>query len=200
MQVSLFDPEKKTSSVLESAGFPFKTVDNIDSLASISSGLIMIGEGLSFKDFGGLPETMIKAAAAGIPVLCLAPVGGEMTICGPDVIVPGSMIFRGVDIIRNFDKRLDSNGWPMDGKIQSGLIKLRGTKERVVGEIGKTNGGWPWLEMRYGKSQTRLVVCGFAIMEKWDACPAPRFLLANILEYMAAKDETSAAVIMGGGR
>ncbi|NLB55930.1 MAG: hypothetical protein GX811_09235, partial [Lentisphaerae bacterium] len=41
--------------------------------------------------------------------------------------------------------------------------------------------GWGWLEMRLGKG--RVILCNFAIIEKWDKGPVPRFLLREILEY-----------------
>jgi hypothetical protein len=143
---------------------------------------------MSFKDYRGLGDMMVKTAARGIPVLCLAPAGGEMTMPGAgdaDLPKPRSMRFAGNELIVQLDKRLDAEAWPPDGRVAAGGLKLRGDRGPVVGETAKES-AWPWVELEYG-GKGRLVVCGFGIVEKWKNGPAPRFLFAKVLEHMAAE-------------
>lgn len=186
LKIHLFDPEKKTAEVFSDAEIPFDRVSNIDSFAEIKEGVLIIGEGVSLRDYRGLSKMMLKAAAAGTPVLCLTLAGGEMTFPGMgdvDLPQPKSMSFRRNDIITELDKRLDADAWPPDGKVVVGSVKLNGEKGPVVGEIEKQD-GWPWVEIDFGNKEGRLVICGFGIIEKWNSGPTPRFLLARILEYL----------------
>ena len=195
VKIHLFDPEKKTGELFEKAEIPFEAVQNIDSVTEIANGVVLIGEGVLFKDYRGLSEMMVKTAARGIPVLCLAAADGEMTIPGMgsvDLPCPTSMAFRQSDIITELDKRLDANAWPPDGKVVVSTIMLKGKKGPVIGKIQKGGDEWPWMEMNFGKPvrqaqgrHGRLVMCGFGIIEKWESGPTPRFLFAKILEYIA---------------
>lgn len=186
LNIHLFDPEKKTKEIFTLAGVLFKTVENVEALAAITNGIVIIGEGVSFKDYRALPEMMMKMAANGVSVLCLASDGGEITIAGAEgAPEPDVLNFRRGDIIKVLDKRLDAKAWPPDGKFVASGLKLRGERGAVIADIVKGAGGWPWLEMRFGEEKAKLIVCGFAIMEKWQSGPTPRFLFGKILEYMA---------------
>ncbi len=186
VNINLFDPVKKTSAIFTSAGIMCKTVENVDALAAITNGVVIIGEGVSFKDYRVLPEMMMKMAAAGVSVLCLAPNGGEIAIAGAEgASEPDILTFRRGDIIKFLDKRLDTKAWPPDGKSVASGLKLMGERGAVAADIMKGAEGWLWLEMCFWGKNGKLVVCGFAIMEKWQSGPTPRFLFAKILEYMA---------------
>ena len=184
-KIHLFNPEKKTAKLLEDAKVPFEPVDNLDSISDLKEGLLVIGEGVSFKDYRGLGEMLVKTAARGIPVLCLLPDGGEMTLPGAgdvDLPRPKNMRFASNGIITSMDKRLDAESWSPDGKVMDGGMKLRGDRGPVVAETAK-DGAWPWVELNYA-GKGRLVICGFGFVENWKAEPAPRFFLAKLLEYM----------------
>jgi hypothetical protein len=183
-QLRLFDPQKKTAERLSKAKVDFDQIASVDALGGIKDGLVVIGEGVSLRDYRGLAETMVRCAASGVPVLCLALSGGEMTLPGmgdSDLPQPTRMALRGNDVITELDKHLDAAGWPPDGKIAVSGLKLKGERGPVVGEVVK-EGGWPWLEMRFGGKGASLAICGFGVIEKWETGPTPGCLFEKMLE------------------
>ena len=188
LNIRLFDPSGATAKIFTDAGVPFAETRNVDALAAGEDGVLIVGEGVSFKEYRGLAESLIKAAAAGRPVLCLAPDSGEMLLPvsgDPAAPQPASLTFCRQDIITQLDKRLDADGWKTGGKTTASGLKLRGERGPVVAEVGKEAEAWPWMEMKFGKGNGRLVVCGFGIMGAWAESPTPRFLLAKVLEYVS---------------
>lgn len=187
LDIRLLDPEKKTADSFEKAGISFQRVANMEALVELKDGMIIVGEGISFNDFKGLPGLLFKAAARGVPVLCLAPAGGTMSLPGTgesELPAPRSMTFHRNEIITRLDKRLDAVAWPPNGVIAVSTIALRSVHGAVAGEVEKGGANWSWLEMAFNDSRGIFVLCHFAIIEKWEAGPAPRYLLARILEYM----------------
>ena len=189
LDIRLFDPEKKTGPALKQAGIPFKLVATAESLAN-ASGVVVIGEGVSFRDYRALPSLMLQAAAGGANVLCLAPAGGEFRFPGSEVAgevrPPDAMQFRRGDIIRELDKRLDATAWPQDGVLVASSMKLVGQRGPVVGEIVAGNEGWPWVRLDYRQAGTLMIV-GFPIVAKWHSGPSPRYLFASLLEVLAGR-------------
>src|SRR5205814_1197539 len=109
LKIALFDPEKTTAEPLQKLAVPFQEINNTAALAEIKEGLLLVGAGVSFKDFPDLAETLTKAAAAGLPVLCLAPAGGILPIPGtsPKGPRPRAVSWRRGDQITTLDNRLD---------------------------------------------------------------------------------------------
>ena len=188
LKVHLLDPEKKTLKVLEKAKVPFDEVGNVESIAELKEGVLLVGEGVSFKEYPALPELLIQAAARGLPVLCLAPAQGTLPIPGAEkagVPVPGSLAWRRGDIIGEIDKRLDALSWS-GGEMIASTVSLKAEEGVVQGEIASA-GGWPWMEVNYPETHGRLVICGFGIIRQWDASPTPRFLFERLLERVSEK-------------
>lgn len=184
LDIRLFDPAGKTAAMLESAKVPFDLVKNLDALAEAQKCILVVGEGVSLREYRALPEVIVKAASRGVPVLCLALADGEFPFPGTqgnDFPFPSAVILKQNDIIRELDKKLDSVAWPPDGKIVASRLQLQGDRAGVTAAVVKEDTGWPWVELRFGKSA--LVICGFPIIEKWESGPTPRFLLERILEY-----------------
>ncbi len=178
LDIRLFDPEKHTGRVFDEAGIPFKAFANVDAIAGMNEGLLIVGEGVSFRDYRGLAKVLQEAAARGRPVLVLAPGGGAFPL--PEA---PRLALRGEDVIRELDKRLDAVSWPKDGTTRGSTLQLVGERGGVVNVEVADGKGWPWLETEYANNG-RLVVCGFAIVKKWEATPTPRFLLARVLAYV----------------
>jgi hypothetical protein len=182
LEIRLFDPEKRTRAIFEKAGIPFQAFANVDAIEGEEEGLLVVGEGVSFRDYRALGRLLAGAAARGRRILVLAPGGGAFALPTPQ-----RLALRGEDAIRELDKRLDDVAWPRDGKTRACGLKLVGARGPVNVEV--TDGeGWPWLEMEYANGG-RMVVCGFAVIRKWSGTPAPRFLLARVLEYVTRENE-----------
>jgi len=192
LKIHLFDPEGKTRQALEKMGVPFSETGNVESLPDFRDGLVIVGEGVSFEDYRGLPEIMVRAAAGGVPVLCLAPSGGRLVLPGSEgaeLPKPAALALRGNDVITELDKRLDALAWPPDGKVVASSLSVRADRGRVVAEVGEGGAAWPWAEARFAEKRGRLLVCGFGLMRAWEAGPSPRFLFARLLEHLTEKGE-----------
>ena len=192
LKVRLFGPEGRTAKRFEESGIPFESVHNVDALDQAADGLVVVGEGVSFREHRGLPGILLGLAARGAAVLCLAPSGGELYLPGTTDGArqrPSALIFRRAGIIRELDKRLDVGGWPPDGCVASRSVKMRGDRGPVAIEIEEGQNGWLWVEAGFDDTGGKLVVCGFGIIEKWEASPTPRFLLAAMLEYLDREAE-----------
>ena len=194
LDIRLFDPEKKTAEVLTKAGVPFQPVANVDAIAEVKEGLLLVGECVSWKDYRNLGAMMVQAAVRGMAVLCLAPGGGEMAMPGmgeqPDAPKPSRVVLKGASVIGELDKRLDWEAWAGDGKVVARALKVVGERGPVTAVAGEAATGWPWLELGYagGKDSSRegrLVICGFGVIEKWNSGPAPRYLLVAMMEYVS---------------
>jgi hypothetical protein len=188
LKIHLLDPEKKTLKVLETAKVPFDEVGNVESIAELKEGVLLVGEGVSFKDYPALAELLIQAAARGLPVLCLAPIQGTLPIPGAAKSrgsLPGSLAWRRGDVITEIDKRLDALSWS-GGEMIASTISLTAEEGAVQGEIAPA-GGWPWMEASYPETHGRLIICGFRIISQWDASPTPRFLFERLLERVSEK-------------
>jgi hypothetical protein len=178
-KIALFDPAGATAKVLTAANVPFDEVRSVDAVAQLGEGTLVVGEGVSFKDERGLGTALQKLAAAGRPVLCLAPAAGEVVI--PGIGGPAGLrdlSFR-QEIVRQMDKRLDP-----DGVAAASSIAVKPGEEGAVGEVTAGPGGWTWIEANYGTGKGRWAVCGLAIIAKWERGPTPRFLFARMLEYL----------------
>jgi len=184
LKISLFDPEKKTARVLTEMKIPFTETRDV---SSVREGTLIIGEGVSFREFRRLPKNMADAASRGVAVLCLAPAAGEMMIPGLEpggTLQPQRLTLGRLDIIKEFDARLDATSWPPDGKIISGSILPTGRRSGISGEVSPDARGWPWMIATFGEGDGRLVLCGFAIIEKWESGPTPRFFFKQVLKQL----------------
>ena len=188
LRITLYDPRARTASCLRKLDVPFTEIREAAALADIKSGLVVIGEGVSFEDERDLPPTLQKLAAQGLPVLCLAPSHGAVPMppAGNGPSAPASVMFAGAGIIHRLDKKLDAGGWAGDGPTISASLALKSEDGAVVADVADGTGGWPWLELRY-PGTGRLVLCGFSFVKHWEAGPTPRFLLARILESLVEK-------------
>ena len=73
----------------EQAGIPFKYYATTTGLPGIESGVVLVGEGISLREYPALPEILFRLAAGGRPVLWLAPSEGTVPVPGaPDDIQP----------------------------------------------------------------------------------------------------------------
>jgi hypothetical protein len=192
LPIALFDPVGQTAERLKKLDIQFAGVHNLDLLAEPRDGVLVIGEGISFDDYRQLPERLALSAARGNRVLCLAGTGGAFEL--PFLAKSAgstctALRLRKADVIAEFDKRLDFRAWPVDGRVQASGINFVGEHGRIVGSLTAGDAGWPWMEADL-EHNGRIILCGFAIIDKWESSPAPRYLLRHVLDRIAKEPQT----------
>jgi hypothetical protein len=193
LAITLFDPTHATATVLTKAGVPFEEQNNLSNLAELRKGVLLIGEGVSFKEEPALAAILVQVAARGLPVLCLAPSEGTFSLAGAvkvDKAGPDGLTLRRRSVITRLDKRLDAVAWPADGKVVASSLSLGVEDDSLTAEVMPGEGGWPWLEMEY-EGKGRLLVCGFGIVKNWAKGPTPRFLFAALVKRLAEGDKSA---------
>ncbi len=196
LKITLFDPPGETATVLQRANIPFHQVHNPAAMRQMTDGLLVVGQGISFEEHRGLPESLVRLAAGGVPVICLAPSAGKLSMPGanppqPELPTPKRVVLRRQDAITALDKRLDAAGWPPDGQLVASTISITADGSRVMGRVGKERTGWPWIEVHYPGRRATLLICGFGIVDRWDAGPTPRYLFAQMLEFVTTPKNTT---------
>lgn len=191
LKISLWDPDPKTrtAAAFKDLKIPFDEAVNVNALAAVKEGMLIVGEGASFKEEPALGETLLQAAGRGLPVLCLAPAEGSLPwpAARGEGPLPVSVTLRRQDIIRQLDKRLDAQAWSADGKVIVAAFDVKAVEGKVLAEFAGQS-GWPWLELEYS-GKGRLVVCGFAFVQHWQTSPTPRYLLARLFEHLTLDRE-----------
>ncbi len=181
LKITLYDPAKATGKALAALNVPFDEVANPAALADLTGGVLVVGEGVSFKEERGLAEALAKLAAGGVAVVCLAPTDGERVVPGLGGPAAGvAELTLGRDPARRLDERFAGDGWPADPKPPTGLT-VTASDGAVAAEAGPHPGGWPWAEARFAGTG-RWVVCGLPLLATWDDGPASRFLFLRLLE------------------
>lgn len=172
LKVTLYDPKGDTAKVLTAAKVPFEEARDVDAVIAVKEGVLLVGEGLSFKDERGLTAALHKLAADGRTVLILAPASGEVMIPGVGGPAAGfeDLSFRR-EIVRKLDKRLDPDGWPPDGKAVASSVVVKMGDDTTGGVVEAGPGGWPWVEARATAGKGRWALCGLGVIAKWDAGP-----------------------------
>jgi len=191
LRLGLFDPVGKTAKLFDGLGIPYSGIRAVDAMSVVKDGVVIIGEGVSFNDYRGLAAGMLKVAASGVSVICLAPTAGEIELpssVSRDLPRPTTMEFQREIIIRKLDKRLDPEGWAPDGQSMACGLAFRGERGPVIAEVGSAADGWPWIELGYAKNNAKFVVCGFGIVGKWADSPTPRYLLVKMLETVSDRN------------
>ena len=212
LRITLFDPQGKTADVFRRAGVPFTLAARRAQLEEVSEGLLVVGEGTPLADYRGLSDSLVRIAASGVGVLCLAPADGQFAMPDADdsqepwadIQQPSTdtqepsarrLTFAGAEVIAQLDKRFDAAAWPPDGSLVAARLAARAACDRSIltvvpdGADGE-RAGWPWVEARYPKQGGTLLFCGFGIVRQWDAGPVPRFLLARLFEHLDTKQES----------
>lgn len=190
LNIHLFDPEEKTAGVFKEMEIPYTPAPNIEAFSSIEDGILIIGEKLSFRDYRGLAEAMMKSADSGINVLCLSPDDSKFIFPNGQQVTlpsPGRTLLSGNNIIKEMDKRLDSEIWNPGHPAAPRGFKLEGERNGIKVVVGKGEKQSTFMELGFGES--RLVICGFGIVEYWDKSPTPRFLLDRLLNYVEKKNK-----------
>jgi hypothetical protein len=181
LKLVVYDPAGKTAAALQALKMPFEEEKNLAALADRKGGVVVIGEGVSWKDEAGLADTLVQLARQGATVICLAPSAGTLPIPGADKDGGDSISLLRHDAIAKLDPRLDGLAWSNSTRIVASTIALRAIDGSVAGEVVEGPGGFPWLQVDYPQTKGRLTVCGFALVAHWQATPTPRYLFARMI-------------------
>jgi hypothetical protein len=181
-ELSLFDPGCRTAELFEKIELPHRRIRNAAALGDPTNhSYVIVGEGTSLIRNRGLAERLLSFAAAGSTVLMLAPSEGVLPLPGQDgEPQPGELRFRQHDVIREFDKRLDSKSLPGISDFAGSKVGLQTRLSRIGMEVSE-DGNWPWFTIEYPETKGRFVFCGFNLIKHWNNGPTPRFLLDRIL-------------------
>ena len=186
LRIRLFDPESSTTKVLGDAGIPYEAVRDVDQLSGIESGVLLIGAETSLKDYRGLWQATTELASKEVTVLYLNPSAGVLELPTGDsegILPPASLRLADSRVVREFDPRFDIASWRPNGESPVvSRVRLIPDRRRILGEIGPTSQGWPWLELDYAPKRGRVIVCGLSIIRSWNDSPVPRYLLLRLLE------------------
>jgi hypothetical protein len=184
LEIRLFDPQGETREAFHSMSIPMQEVRNPAALAHVERGVLIIGEGVSWRDHRALGEMLPAVAAKGVSVLCLAPADGAFILPGTreaERPAPRSISLRREELIRKYHKRLDTAAWTSRGELIASRMGVTGDRRQVTVEVAANEAGWPWLELDYS-GQGKWIVCGFGVIEHWEASPNARFFLAALLD------------------
>lgn len=186
-KIGLFDSEGETAETFEQHDIPHSRLLNLSAIDLVDEGVVIVGEGVSFRENRNLPETLLRAAERGVSVLCLAPVDGEFAFPQPDEASSGPLriALEQSDIVRRYDKRFDL--LPTIGR-----LAVESRRSSVVVRAIESGAGWSWLSVHYpghapGKSPRKLIVCGVSVIRDWKTTPVPRYLLVHLLEELTAR-------------
>jgi hypothetical protein len=184
LEIRLFDPKGTTRDAFNALSIPMQEIHNATALAQVESGVVIIGEDVSWRDYRALGDILPLVAAKGVSVLCLAPADGAFVLPGTrdaEVPAPRSISLCREDLIARYDKRLDASAWNSRGELIARRMDITSDRRLITVEVAADEAGWPWLELEYS-SQGKWIVCGFGVIEHWEASPNARFFLAALLE------------------
>lgn len=184
LKVVLYDTKGTTAEVLKKADFPFEDQKNLAAIGEIKAGVVLVGEGISWREDPGLSDTVNRLAERGVKVLCLAPSDGTLRI--PGLGKTASKNVSGIqlgkrNVITAWDKRLDADRWHGKPSVVASLSVL-GEGEDVVCTASTDGEGWPWLEAQFGEAGGVLAISGFGVIRHWDSGPTPRYVFLRMLE------------------
>jgi hypothetical protein len=181
-KLALFDPGATTAKLLTEAAAAFEPTSNVAALGELKKSLVLVGEGLDFREYPDLGPALWRAAAAGNRVVCLAPASGSLPFADqPANPRPSSFLLRRDDVLTDLDVRFDAELWSGAEGLRTVRFAPRGEGNVPSLEMTDDAGAWPWLEVRFADTGGALVVCGFGLTEGWEKSPTPRYLLARLL-------------------
>ena len=189
--ILLFDPDGTTASLFEESGIPFTAIRNPEALVETGHGVLVIAEGVDFRDYRGLPATMMAVAASGTPVIGLAPAGGAFDLAGLTGLLPTPKTFQLSDpnFVRVLDKRLGDTTGCRDDALILAYFSLAGEPLRLVVSEQPVSTRWTWMEIAFPVPNSRLIVTGHAIAKDWKRTPASRYLWFRLLERVSGLEQ-----------
>jgi hypothetical protein len=184
--VRIYDPEGSLIPRLEKLSLELEAIENPDALEGVRDGVLVVGEGVSFRDMPALWDSLHRVAANGVPVLCLSPADGTVELPGTaksSLPSPRRVTWRRSDVATTMHTHLT---WPsvVHGTPTVRPFSLRGEGASVMIDMASEDPGWPWLEIDYAAPRGKVILCGLSLGQFWDTSPTPAWLFAATMEYM----------------
>lgn len=196
--IYLFDPHGTSAEVFRKSDLPYREIAKLERVNHIEHGLLVIGEGLSLEEYPQVDKAMVGAIGRGMSVLCLAPQNGVISLAGlPDSPYPRPerVEYANAEIVRRFDKRLDSTHWTGGiDSAQSGVLQIR-RGSRILGQISNDRLAWPWIEADFSGPSRKLTICGLNLIAHWNETPVPRELLARVIEHVHTSNNQTPSTV-----
>ncbi len=188
-RISLFDSEGKTAEVLDEHEIPYARLLDLAAVDLVTEGILLVGEGVSFREQRKLAESLIMAAQRGVAVLCLAPREGDVPLSveqNGKMLRPNRLMLEREEIVRHYDKRFDSlhtlSPLVLSATRSGSVVQAASWEDNL-----SRRDHWSWLDMEFPNKTPkepdgRLIVCGLGLISDWDASPVPRYLFLRLLE------------------
>lgn len=170
----LYDPPGETAAWLTQHGIPFRRIRDI---TDVDSGVLILGEGISFRRHPDILENLLKHSTSGIPVLVINPAGGMLDLSSVFTGNPRPEFqLSGLDFLFENTPYLAGAGFAphnFDLASERGEVRLSLRAEE----------GWPWLHITE-KSGAPLLFSGVSLTTDKTNSPAPLLLFNALLKYL----------------
>ena len=174
--IVLFDPSGKTAEAFENIELPCRRMTGLGGLATVTEGIVVVGEGLALEDQRGLDGVLCKVARQGVPVVLLTPGSGPLALSPPG---PERFELRGADAAAAIDALAAAD---LKG---SRRFRLAGEDQGLVLLAAEEAAGYPWADFRYGGERGRVCCIGWNLLPRWETSPAPRYFFVRLLEIVS---------------
>lgn len=174
--VVLFDPPGKTAEALQKIDLPCRRMTGQGGLATVTEGVVVVGEGLALEDQRGLDAVLCQLARQGVPVVLLAPGSGTFSLSAPG---PERFELRGADAAEAIDSLAAAD---LKGPRRFRLI---GKDQALTLLVAEEVSGYPWADFRYGGERGRVCCIGWNLLPRWETSPAPRYFFVRLLEIVS---------------
>ncbi|QDU92488.1 hypothetical protein [Lignipirellula cremea] len=192
LDLHVYDPAKNTLAAFDDARIPYRYLRSLGAMESLEAGVLVIGEGVSFARERQLSAAILGAVARGVTVIVLAPENGEVRLTPEkeEAARLESLSFRRDEVLTQIDKRLSPLSWPADVSLPLARFELVARTGETLVRVDDAADSWLWVEATYA-GKGRLTVCGANVIDGWAKGPAPRYLLAGLLESLAPAETST---------
>ncbi len=190
-QIKLFDADGRTAELLDKNEIPHSRLLNLSAIDLVTEGIVLVGEGASFRKQRKLAESLLRVAQREVPVLCLAPSEGDFSLAIRQdglLVRPSRLALERGDVVRRYDKRFDEIPIACH-------LSLESLRNKVVLSAVDGKDDWAWADMEFSaeaseKPPGRLIVCGLGIVTHWEESPVSRYLFVRLLEELTRAQST----------
>lgn len=184
LDIQLYDPGGTTAKVFDELKLPYELRSKNQILDPGTKGLLVVGSGVAFHPQRGFMKALLERAGAGQKILILGPVSGTFPVSGVSLdtrITPSSMFFSNDPVVQLFAK---GYAWIPDASKKAYRLSLQSHRAEVLATIVEADkGSWDWVDILYGQSGGRLIVCMLPFDRYLSEGPVPQILLGRLLAY-----------------